>query len=263
MHLSAPLQSWGEGSRFNHRDTARFPTRSGVIGLIAAAAGRRREQGLDDLRALRIAVRADRPGTVMRDFHTVGGGMPARLTVATAEGKRRPGETSTLVSHRYYLQDAAFTLALTTTREHTELLDLCETALSDPVWPPYLGRRSCPPAGPLLLTRSPDAWRDLTHLPLHRTHPKNPDKAVPVVFRADEPLHNLPLPPGATLEQREITAHLNDEPVSFDPLDRRYLGRTVHQRTAHLPPGQCAGYGPAYLTALYGHLHTSDQETAA
>jgi CRISPR system Cascade subunit CasD len=265
LHLSAPLQSWGEKSRFNERDTASFPTRSGVIGLIAAALGRHREESIEDLRALRVAVRADRPGTVMRDFHTVGGGMPARLTVVTAEGKRRPGETATLVSQRYYLQDAAFTLALTTAPDKTGLLDDCEAALRDPAWPPYLGRRSCPPAGPMLLARSGDAWRDLTHLPLHRARPRTrkPDEPVPVVLRADEPLNALPLPPDARLEEREITAHLNDEPVSFDPLERRHLGRTVHQRTAHLPADGCAGYGPAYLAALHTYLETRAHQEAA
>ena len=191
--------------------------------------------------------------------------MPPRLTVATAEGKRRPGDTGTLVSHRYYLQDAAFTVALTTTPAHPDLLDTCENALHDPAWPLYLGRRSCPPAGPLLLTRTHDAWRALTHLPLHRPRPRTtgPEYTVAAVLRADEPLHGLPLPAGARLEDREITAHLNDEPVSFDPLDRRYLGRTVHQRTMHLPADRCAGYGPGHLAALDVYVKTLAKETAA
>ena len=37
LRLAGPLQSWGERSHFNERDTARFPTRSGVIGMLAAA----------------------------------------------------------------------------------------------------------------------------------------------------------------------------------------------------------------------------------
>jgi CRISPR system Cascade subunit CasD len=265
LHLAGPLQSWGEKSRFNQRDTVRFPTRSGVIGLIASALGRRRDQPLDDLRQLRIAVRADRPGTVLRDFHTVGGGMPPKLTVATAEGKHRPGETGTLVSHRYYLQDAVFTLALTTDAEHLPLLNQCQAALREPAWPLYLGRRSCPPTGPLLLTRTEDAWKDLTHLPLHEPQPEHwkrePRRAV--VFRADEPLDALPIPTGATLDAREITAQINDEPVSFTPLDRQYLGRTVYQRTMRIPIEQYSGYGADYLAALHTYLNAHTTEEAA
>jgi CRISPR-associated Cas5-like protein len=37
--LDGPLQSWGHSSRFERRTTALHPTRSGVLGLIAAALG--------------------------------------------------------------------------------------------------------------------------------------------------------------------------------------------------------------------------------
>lgn len=258
LHLAGPLQSWGEHSRFNDRDTARFPTRSGIIGLIAAAQGRRRDEPLDDLRRLRVAVRTDRPGTLLRDFHTVGGGQPTKLTVTTAEGTKRTGMTATLVTHRYYLQDAAFTVALTAGSD-TTLLSACEQALSNPHWPPYLGRRSCPPEGPLLITPSDDAWRELTHLPLHECcHPRRDGRPVtgllPVVFTADEPLDALPVPPGCAVHGRESSSEINDEPISFQPLDRRYLGRTVYRRTLRMPLDRCAGLGIHYLEGLRGHL---------
>ena len=37
--LDGPMQSWGHASRFERRTTALHPTRSGVLGLIAAALG--------------------------------------------------------------------------------------------------------------------------------------------------------------------------------------------------------------------------------
>jgi CRISPR system Cascade subunit CasD len=265
LHLSGPLQSWGEKSRFNDRDTARFPTRSGVIGMIAAALGRRREESVDDLRRLRIAVRTDRHGTLLRDFHTVGGGLPNRLTVATAEGKRRSGETGTLVTHRYYLQDAAFTLAITNpdpgAQRDGDLLATCEAALRAPAWPPYLGRRSCPPAGPVLLAACTDTWRDLTHLPVHQTQPFQPQQLA-VKFHADEPLARLPIPPHCTLDAQQTSTQVNDEPVSFVSLDRRYLGRTVYQHTVRMPSTRCGGIGAAYLTALATYLDTHSQQEA-
>lgn len=45
LRLAAPLQAWGADSKFETRKTAREPTKSGVIGLLAAALGLR-EQGL-------------------------------------------------------------------------------------------------------------------------------------------------------------------------------------------------------------------------
>ncbi|MFE6049215.1 type I-E CRISPR-associated protein Cas5/CasD [Kitasatospora sp. NPDC056446] len=93
--LAGPLQAWGLVSRFDRRDTHLRPTKSGFIGLLAAAAGFARDEPgsaagphdsdrpelpdrpdrpLEPLDELRFAVRADRPGTAVRDFHTVGGG---------------------------------------------------------------------------------------------------------------------------------------------------------------------------------------------
>lgn len=72
LRLAAPMQSWGTDSKFEVRKTNREPTKSGVVGLLAAALGARRDQTeiLRRLNKLRIAVRVDREGTLLRDFHT-------------------------------------------------------------------------------------------------------------------------------------------------------------------------------------------------
>lgn len=74
MRLASPLQSWGALARFDRRDTQPRPTKSAVIGLIAAALGYDRTHDLGPLTELRFAARADRPGKALRDFHVVGGG---------------------------------------------------------------------------------------------------------------------------------------------------------------------------------------------
>ncbi|MFD8978475.1 type I-E CRISPR-associated protein Cas5/CasD [Streptomyces sp. NPDC059564] len=74
VRLAAPLQSWGAASRFSHRDTHSRPTKSAVIGLCAAALGRDRTDPVDDLARLVFGVRADHPGTPVRDYHSVGAG---------------------------------------------------------------------------------------------------------------------------------------------------------------------------------------------
>ena len=39
LRLAAPLQSWGMDSKFETRKTNREPTKSGVVGLLAASVG--------------------------------------------------------------------------------------------------------------------------------------------------------------------------------------------------------------------------------
>ncbi|MET8298190.1 type I-E CRISPR-associated protein Cas5/CasD [Streptomyces sp. NPDC005180] len=74
IRLAAPLQAWGSVSRFSNRDTDSRPTKSGIIGLCAAAMGMDRTDLLGDLARVRYGVRADHPGEPVRDYHTVGGG---------------------------------------------------------------------------------------------------------------------------------------------------------------------------------------------
>ena len=67
MRLAGPMQSWGIRSRFSNRDTGLEPSRSGVTGLLCAALGRSREEPLDDFLPLKMAVRVDREGRLMRE----------------------------------------------------------------------------------------------------------------------------------------------------------------------------------------------------
>ncbi|NLE97041.1 MAG: type I-E CRISPR-associated protein Cas5/CasD, partial [Propionibacterium sp.] len=70
LRLAGPMQSWGDSSRFTTRSTRREPTKSGVLGLLAAALGRPRTAEIADLAGLRFGVRVDQPGKVMVDFQT-------------------------------------------------------------------------------------------------------------------------------------------------------------------------------------------------
>ncbi|MFI6151393.1 type I-E CRISPR-associated protein Cas5/CasD [Kitasatospora sp. NPDC051170] len=250
LRLAGPLQSWGERSKFNERDTAPFPTRSGVIGLLACALGRRRGDDIADLARLSLTVRADRPGVLLRDLHTVGGGLPARRTVTTAEGKKRPAAAATLLSHRHYLADAVFAAALT---GPGDVLAACAAALREPFWPPYLGRRSCPPEGPVLLGEFDDVRRHLVELPLARVR-RETAATVPVLFHGDRSLADLaPAEPDAP-DGSEAAGQVNDQPLDFHQHRRAYRSRSRYQRTLHLPADRCHGLGIAYLKALTAYL---------
>ena len=86
LRLEGILQSWGEHSKWDYRDSAPMPTKSGVIGLIGCAMGLEREdarlQQLSD--SLQMAVRADRPGRELTDFQTV-----RSTSLLNAQGKHR------------------------------------------------------------------------------------------------------------------------------------------------------------------------------
>jgi CRISPR system Cascade subunit CasD len=149
LRLEGPLQAWGVTSRFAVRDTADVPSKSGVLGLVCAALGLRRGEANDrlkELAALRMGVRIDRPGERFADYHTAGAG----IGMMSAEGKIKytgmTGEIETWVMQKEYLADAAFLVALQvnpgTAKEITD-------ALQNPVWPLFLGRKSCPPSAPV------------------------------------------------------------------------------------------------------------------
>lgn len=263
LRLCGPLQSWGERSHFNERDTAPFPTRSGIVGLLASALGRRRTEPVDDLRRLSLTVRTDRPGVLLRDLHTVGGGLPAKATVTTAEGKKRSGDTTTVLTHRTYLADAAFTLALTlppatqdliTSEDAGDLLAQCAEALRCPQWPLYLGRRSCPPEGPVLLGHTDDTLHHLLHLPLAA---EPPGAGTPgIEFLSDRPLDRLPTLNRHVGEDAHPATEVNDEPLSFHPRHRAYRVRPLYRRTLHLPRLAYAGLGTEQLHITGGYLAT-------
>ncbi|MET7524681.1 type I-E CRISPR-associated protein Cas5/CasD [Streptomyces sp900116325] len=270
LHLAGPLQSWGTHSAFNERDTARFPTRSGIIGLLAASLGRRRGEPVDDLARLSLTTRTDRPGVLLRDLHTVGGGLPTKGTVTTAEGKKRPPAKGTLFSHRTYLADAVFTAALTGS---DTLLAECAEALRHPVWPPYLGRRSCPPEGPLLIGLLQDPLHHLIRLPLACTsrpqrQPNGTSPQLPceqVDFHSDAPLHRLPVPPAGTSADQPLdgstpVGEVTDDPLDLSPRRRTYRARPVYRRTVHLPDTPRGGLGADYLAALHTYLNSTTSE---
>lgn len=146
LRLAGPLQSWGYRSRFSDRDTGREPTKSGVVGLLCCALGRDRRVSPADLASLRMHVREERPGALLKDFHTAGGGIfrGSRAYYApTSSGN--PGKNP-VVTERMYLSDAAFLVAL---EGEDRLVDELAERVQDPVWPLALGRKSCPPSEPV------------------------------------------------------------------------------------------------------------------
>jgi CRISPR system Cascade subunit CasD len=134
-----------------------------VIGLLGCALG----YPVQDPRletelcaGLRFGIRVENPGRVVQDYQTITGFLP------TAEGSFRHSGVSTakslsklqsapdavpatIVSPRYYLEDASFLVALEENDGFQGLVDRCIGALESPKWPVYLGRKACVPTRPV------------------------------------------------------------------------------------------------------------------
>lgn len=187
LRLAAPLQAWGSSSKFIVRSTEREPTKSGVIGMIAAAMGIQRNDDakkLAPLAQLRFGVRADKEGILLKDFHMVHGYKIADVT------------------ERYYLSDAVFLAVLEC--DDKKLLEEIAAALQKPVYPLYLGRKSCPPTLPVVLGVKDEDM--LTAL-----------KNEPILYENDR-RKNIRI----SYEVSSGGAMVQDVPLSFSQLHRKH-----------------------------------------
>lgn len=146
LRLAGPMQSWGITSRFNERDTGREPSKSGVVGVLAAAMGIDRSNWTDlkPLTLLTMGVRHDRPGVLKRDYQTAGAARSD--TIIKADGTQAKDG---VISDRFYLADAVFLVGLE--GADRTLLDQLHAALLNPFRPLGLGRKSYVPSEPIWL----------------------------------------------------------------------------------------------------------------
>ncbi len=190
LRLAAPLQSWGSSSKFEIRTTEKMPTKSGVVGMLAAALGLRRDADLSRLNALKFGVRADREGEDITDFHMA------------------HSEKSSYVTYRHYLCDAVFLAGL---EGEEELLKELEVALQNPQFPLFLGRRSCPPTLPVVM--------GIRNLPLETALRKE----APLTEKHENLLR-------IQIETDNSGAGMiQDMPISFNPARRVYGYRRIRE----------------------------------
>ena len=205
LQCVAPLQAWDTQSRFGVRTTGREPSKSGIVGLLCAALGRPRWEPVSDLAALTMAVRVDKEGRVLRDFHTA-------MDILKAGGGTKRTEPST----RYYLSDAAFLVALASNDK--ALLNDLHAALKDPHWLLFLGRKACPPSLPVYIPAEQWDW-EADWLTLFKTFPwlgtirhqyDHLGEKVRIVFDAEA---------GSQVR--------HDHPISFEKGKRKFAPRRV------------------------------------
>ncbi len=215
LRFIGPLQSWGTTSRFDQRDTGKEPSKSGVVGLLAAAMGIDREnwEDLEPLTQLSMGVRHDRPGVPKRDYQTAQG------IIAADRSKTH----DTAVTTRDYLADGAFLVGLA--GNDYMLLERIYAALHDPVWPLALGRKSYVPSEPIWMENA------VQDIPLREFLARWP--WISTRRRWEE----LPEKLLASFESEDGSGRLKmDQPLSSFA-ERRFGARFVHSEWIPFPQG--------------------------
>lgn len=152
LRLEGPLQAWGVASNWTVRDTGLEPSKSGISGLLCCALGLGRNAPelpgwLDRINTLKLGVREDIPGRLLKDYHTVGAGIGNLAANRKIKITESSGVIETVLSYRYYITDASFLAVL---YGDLDTLTTLQKNLHSPAWPLFLGRKCCPPSSPIL-----------------------------------------------------------------------------------------------------------------
>jgi CRISPR system Cascade subunit CasD len=150
FRLWGPMASWGEIAVGERRSSWGRPSRSAVLGLVAAALGVERHDSPAHHRletGLGLAIRVDHPGKPLRDYHTAQAPSQRRgARWATRREELSPSnDLNTILSERGYYTEMDVLIALWTRDAETRwTLTEIEARLAEPVFTLYLGRKACP-----------------------------------------------------------------------------------------------------------------------
>lgn len=170
FQLYGPLSAWGDIAVGETRPVDLAPSKSAVLGLIAAALGLRRPDTTADEGRRRqweaehlalaegygMAVKITLTGLPLTDFHTAeiprGSGYATRRDEIVEVHRQKHLAVrfkGTVLSRRDYRQDAYSVIALWAGEGAPYPLQTLRDRLLAPEFVLYLGRKSCPPALPL------------------------------------------------------------------------------------------------------------------
>ena len=167
--LAAPRASFAGPAPGGIRGTERAPTRSALLGLIAAALGIEQVDSaghrvLSD--TLAFATRVEHEGALELDYHTTQVGkktdLKKRVLYSRHDELDLPrSDLSTILSERSYRCDYRASTAICRLDDDKAALEHIQNALRKPKWTLYLGRKCSPLAWPLapVLIEAPD-WQE-------------------------------------------------------------------------------------------------------
>jgi CRISPR system Cascade subunit CasD len=159
FRLYGPMAAWGDIAVGETRLSYLHPSKSAVLGIIAAALGINRNQEDEHLKLVNgygMAVLVTSPGTPVSDYHTAqvppsGAGRNRRtFTTRRDEILALPRDgLKTILSRRDYRMDALYIVGLWKRVGAPYDFKTIANQLGAPIYTLYLGRKSCPLALPL------------------------------------------------------------------------------------------------------------------
>ena len=150
------LCSWGLIANGELRTTYIGPTKSSIIGLIAASLGISRTENdllLELSHDIGFSVKIENPGILLTDYHT--SQVPSKSNSnktkrSTRKLELESNELNTILSYRDYRMDSLYTVAVWNKNPDTKFkLEDIKLKLIRPTFQLYLGRKSCPLSLPL------------------------------------------------------------------------------------------------------------------
>lgn len=223
LRLRGPLQAWSSTAEVRTKSTSDFPTRAGVLGLIASGRGLFRgsqeEQSFIKrsygwkmttyayFPVVRLSTTWRSAPKTLWDYQTMG--KPAKSLSHLIGSSQMSGATTKdhpgTPREKQYLMDADFVIEIgTALKEDAKYI---KEAVLNPNWPPYLGRKCCVPSTPIFIAQFEEPQDRLRH---------GPDL--------------IDLRYGTKLEETTTTAgtiELTDVPSSFHPANKKYAPRFV------------------------------------
>lgn len=155
--IDAPMQSWGASSKFQRRETESWPTKSAMLGVIAAALGIDKYEA-DEPELLApyaqlvfsvFRLPKDHLSLRLSDYHTIGGGYDKKNPAEVMHIPKRASGASidnAVLTRRTYLTDARFIAVF---QGEFAIIEKISAALLNPKWGVWFGRKTCIPAMPL------------------------------------------------------------------------------------------------------------------
>jgi CRISPR system Cascade subunit CasD len=201
LRFDAPLMAFGDMAVDELRPTRELPTLSMLTGLAANALGYRYPEG-ERLQSLQDRIvygaRLDARGELLRDFQTA---QLAKSDLLWRTGPHGPSQraggpdsfSGPTLRQRHYRAGSLVTVALGLHPPQDEpTLETLARALQKPFRPLFMGRVSCPPAGPIYRGEQIEADNAHQALAFATAHPHADAGPLQAVWPADGPGGHLP-----------------------------------------------------------------------
>lgn len=218
--LYAPIAAFGAPAVGERRGSFERPSRSGVLGLVAACLGIDRadtaaHEALRDQYGL--ALHCQYPGRLLVDYHTAQAPSTRRgRRFATRRDELMADELNTILTRRDYRTDAWHLGAIWIRSDAHWSLHALEHALTWPRFTPCLGRKSCPLGLPLAPRIAP-ADDALAALAARFADAREHALRQALAIRADGPalvaMDATDVPPASTERIRRVEMR-RDHPLS-------------------------------------------------